>query len=330
MDGPQAVLLERSADNKIIAVAIDKEGDQNPFFGAAISFDQWERYRRGVLDLRFLFMFPRWKEWYLFDLKSGQEESIELKRTPRDSLAEANYVPNAGFFSYDHSEPIKSTDTEGLAIQKYKTDGIWDLPDFTEFYHKLTDIYVFFLSLQKYTTSTTPFEERRRIRESFVGHPLRGGSSYVNLYSDLMSAQGLSDRLSVGKLQYASPGEVDVRGRLDIFSKMRGSLDKFENNYESIRRDYNKIHGYLAKNKLLKADSEKFDNDGSISQFLLKESYDFSGGLGIDNAELIYELTGRNALKFSKILLSHFRRLERYFMFFAEGRIRDTEIIAPN
>lgn len=98
MDGPQAVLLERSADNKIVAVAIDREGCDNPFFGAAISYDQWERYRRGVLDLRFLFMYPRWKEWYTFDLKSGKADSIRLTRVPRDSFAESNYIPESGFF----------------------------------------------------------------------------------------------------------------------------------------------------------------------------------------------------------------------------------------
>jgi len=273
MDGPQAVLLERSTDNKIVAVAIGKEGHwgyQNPFFGAAISFDQWERYRRGVLDLRFLFMYPRWKEWYIFDLKFNDEQFIELRRVPKDLTAEANYIPEPGFFSYDHSEPIKSTDTEGLATQKYNTDGIWDLPDFTEFYHKLTDIYVFFLSLKKYVTISVPSDEKGKIRASFIGHPLRGGSSYVNLYADLMSAQDLSDRLSVGKLKYASPGEVDVRGRLDIFAEMRGSLDEFEKNFELIKRDYSQLHGYLAKGKLLRVDIERFDNTGPIAEYLGK------------------------------------------------------------
>src|SRR5260370_39194051 len=96
VDGPQAVLLERSADQKIVAVAIDKSGYQGyecPFFGAAISMDQWERYKRGFLDLRFLFMFPRWKEWYIFDLKTQDSNHIEMNRVPRNAYAETYYIP---------------------------------------------------------------------------------------------------------------------------------------------------------------------------------------------------------------------------------------------
>lgn len=116
MDGPQAVLLERSADSRIVAVAIDKEGQRHSFFGAAISFDQWERYRRGTLDLRYLFMFPRWKEWFIFNLEANEEKAVNLQRVPKDAYAEEHYIPEAGFFSYDHSEPIKSTETESKAI----------------------------------------------------------------------------------------------------------------------------------------------------------------------------------------------------------------------
>lgn len=329
MDGPQAVLLDRSDDRKIVAVAIKKESYRYAFFGAEISFDQWERYRRGFVDLRFLFMFPRWKEWYVFDLVPIKNKVVNLIRAEKDAFAEEYYIPESGFFSYDHSEPIKSTDTIGLATQKYETDGIWDLPDFTEFYHKITDIYVFHLSLRKFVSPHTPIDEKRRIRESFTGHPLRGGSSYVNLYSDLASAQPLGERLSVGRLKYASAGEVDVRGRLDIFAEMTASLTEFGSGYDALREEYNHLHYYLAKNKYLKADAAKFDTGSAVAKFLRTESDKFAQGLKLENPALIYDLTGKNALKYAKILLAHFRRLERYFMFFAEGRVKEPVNIAP-
>jgi hypothetical protein len=326
MDGPQAVLLERSADSRIVAVAIDKEGTRHPFFGAAISFDQWERYRRGTLDLRYLFMFPRWKEWFTFNLELNKEKVVNLQRVPKDAYAEEHYIPEAGFFSYDHSEPIKSTEAEQLATQSYQTDGIWDLPDFTEFHHKLTDIYIFSLSLKKFADPSAGLAQRRAIRESFMGHPLRGGSSYVNLYSELAAAQSLSDRLSVGRLQYASPGNVDVRGRFDVFSELNTTLGRFEQNYEAIKQLYTNLYGYLQKGKMLKADVDLFDKDDPIAQYIYKECLTFSNALALDDVNLIYDLTERNALKFAKVLLSYFRRLERYFMFFAEGRVKEPEL----
>ena len=329
MDGPQAVLLERSADQKIVAVAVDDLDYKCPFFGAEISYDQWERYRRGLVDLRFLFMFPKWKRWFKFDLCSVQEKTISLFPSPKDAYAEEHYVPDPGFFAYDHSEPIKSTETEGLATQVYRTDGIWDLPDFTEFYHKITDLYVFYLSLKKFQSPATPIDQKRRIRESFTGHPLRGGSSYVNLYSDLASAQGLGERLSVGRLQYASAGQVDVRGRLDIFAEMSASLMEFGTSYLSIREVYNQLHNYLARGKMLKADPDRFDNSGAIATHVRDLAGTLAMALKVENPVLIYDLTGKHALKYAKVILAHFRRLERYFMFFAEGRVKEPENIAP-
>ena len=330
MDGAQAVLLKRSDDQKIVAVAINNAHQKYPFFGAEISFDQWERYRRGFVDLRFLFMFPKWKRWYTFDLAEINEKVVTLTPAIKDAQAEENYMPDAGFFAYDHSEPIKSTESEGLATQRYLTDGIWDLPDFTEFYHKVTDLYVFHLSLKKFVAPTTPIDQKQRIRESFAGHPLRGGSSYVNLYGDLSSVQALGERLSVGKLQYASPGQVDVRGRLDIFAEMSTSLTEFGTNYLAIKDVYGELHSYLSRGKMLKADPARFDNATSIAKHVRGLANALAAALKIENPTLIYDLTGKHSLKYAKILLAHFRRLERYFMFFAEGRVKEPENIAPN
>jgi hypothetical protein len=83
IDGPHVILLERSTDFKIVAVAIERAGEQHPFFGAAISFDQWNRYRRGMVDLRFLFMFPRWRQWF-FPVFSGIIKQAARAHTTSD------------------------------------------------------------------------------------------------------------------------------------------------------------------------------------------------------------------------------------------------------
>jgi hypothetical protein len=120
-------------------------------------------------------MFPRWRQWFFLNLKAGAGGEVELRRTVKDEYAEEHYIPDSGFFSYDHSEAIKYSGNEKHSTQKYVTDGVWDLPDFTEFYHKLTDIYAFSLSLKKYQARNVPLDDKRNIRASFIGHPLRGG-----------------------------------------------------------------------------------------------------------------------------------------------------------
>lgn len=330
MDGPQVILLERSSDFKIVAVAIEKAGEPHPFFGSAISYDQWERYRRGMVDLRYLFIFPRWRQWFFLNLKASSGGEIALQRTAKDEYADEHYIPDAFFFSYDHSEPIKYLGNDKLSTQKYVTDGVWDLPDFTEFYHKLTDIYVFSLSLKKYQESEVPLDDKRNIRDSFLGHPLRGGSSYVNLYTDLASTQGLGERLSVGRLQYASAGHVDVRGRFDIFEELRATFERMEENYEGIKEQYHLVYEYLRRNKLLRADPERFDKESPVARYIYLEGNKLAKTLAVHDVELIFTLTDQHALKFAKIILSYFRRVERYFMFFAEGRVKNPEIVETN
>jgi hypothetical protein len=247
VDGPQSVLLERTADSKIIGVAIGLPGHEYPFFGSAISIDQWERYKRGFVDIRFLFMFPRWKEWFIFDLATSKNGEIPLVPAENDEFVQVNYVPDHHFFAYDHSQPIEREDRSSLATQKYSTDGIWDLPDFSHFYNKVTDLYSFFLSLKKYSISSTANDLKRKINEAFSGQPMKGGLSYVNLYEALSFVQGLEDRLSVGKLRYASPGEVDVKGRLDIFDEMAVTLNEYQSNFEVIKEKSKEMHGFMKK-----------------------------------------------------------------------------------
>jgi hypothetical protein len=323
-DGPQAILLERSDDIKIVAVAIEKENFRYPFFGAEISYEQWERYRRGYVDLRFLFMFPRWKEWYIFDFFGEDTNNIPLSQVAKDDKAEADFIPEHGFFVYDHSEPIKETTSSSYGLQTYKTDGVWDLPDFAQFYGKITDLYSFFLCIKKFASGSTPIEVKKRIRESFTEQPLRGGSSYRNMYSGAQSILGRDeDRIRVGKLYYGSPGEVDVRGRFDIFTEIRISFEELRLNYDQVERAYSELYDFLSKNRLLRADPERFDVTGAFAVYLLQKSREFSAELRLREFDIIYEMSGRNALILCKILLSYFRRLKRYLMFFEEGRVKE-------
>jgi hypothetical protein len=328
MDGPQAVLLERNEDAKIVAVAIDKDGLRYPFFGAEISYDQWERYRRGFVDLRFLFMYPRRKEWYIFDFWGHDANSIPLTRVTKTPQIEEDYIPEHGFFSYDHSEPIREGSSRSYGLQTYKTDGIWDLPDFAQFYGKIADLYSFFLCVKKFSLDTTPLDIKRRIRESFAEQPLRGGSSYRSMYFGAHSVLAREeDRIRVGKLRYGSAGEVDVRGRFDIFTEIKISLDELRDHYDIIDQEYETLYEFLRNNKLLRAEKGRFDESSPMAVALLQRATAFAQTMRLSDAELIYEISGRNSLIFTKILLSYFRRLRRYFMFFEEGRVKEPETI---
>jgi hypothetical protein len=224
------------------------------------------------------------------------------------------------------SESIVAGQEENFATQKYKTDGIWALPDFTVFYNKLNDLYSFFFALKQYSNDNTTPDKKFRIRDAFMGHPLTGGSSYGNLYEELASIQAFDDRIAVGRLQYASPGIVDVRGRFDVFTEISVAFNELNERYDELKSKYNELYKFIKENGLLR-DTERFDPTGPIAEHILLKTQELAVDLHLNETQLILELTHRNSLTFAKIILSYFRRLERYFMFFAEGRVKEPELI---
>ncbi|MGY3033885.1 uridylate kinase [Bradyrhizobium sp. USDA 4354] len=135
--------------------------------------------------------------------------------------------------------------------------------------------------------------------------------------------QGIMDRISVRRIQYASPGNVDVNGRADIFDEMHISLAEFAKNFENLKMGYGNLYRFLAANQLLKADAERFDKSGPLADRINSLAGALAAALKLPDIETIYRLTDRNALSFAKIVLSYFRRLERYYLFFAEGRVQE-------
>lgn len=320
-DEPQVMLLEQKDDHKIISVAIDKDGYDFPFLGAEINEKQWERYCDGSVDLRYLFLLPRWKRWHIFDLGEAQNNQVKISRAEETDYKNDTFLPVHGFFSRDHTESDLGKRVVRVEPQEFEIDGAWDLPEFSQFYGKVTDLYSFFLSLKKFDEKNIRLEVKRSIREAFAEHPLRGGSSYGHLYDDLLASQERQDRLSVKSIQYASPGHVAINGRSDVFEDIAHSLSKFEADYDSIKSKYNEIHNYLQKSKLLRADKDRFDTKSATADYLYLQCNDFARLLGFSKLNLIHTLTGHHALLTSKVLLSYYRRLDKYYMFFAEGRV---------
>jgi hypothetical protein len=111
LDEPQVVFLDHGADAKIIGVAIDRDGMDYGFLGAEISWHQWQRYKRQFVDLRYLFLLPRWKRWYLFDLAAMNESTcmVPVIRAKEDVYKNEDYLPSHRFFAREHTAQIEET-----------------------------------------------------------------------------------------------------------------------------------------------------------------------------------------------------------------------------
>jgi hypothetical protein len=330
LDEPQIVLLDHGDDAKIIGVAIEKEGYEYPFLGAEVSFSQWERYRRQFVDLRYLFLVPKWRRWFLFDLADlGEDKKIPLERAKQEDYRNNKFLPSHGFFSRDHTEPEPSFGETKLGIQKFSIDGNWEPADLSIFFGRINDLYSFFLGLSKFASTSTTQTQKRALVEAFTENTLHSGFNYVNFYGDLKGLLGFDERLAMGSIVKQSPGFVDVEGKEDTLKELGGAFENYVNNQESLKAKYNELHGYMSKANLLKkAGAERLEATDAVSKFIKEKNEAFSAELGVD-LKTIDRLTSRHVVSTAKILLSYHRRLERYHVFFVEGRVKIRNPVAP-
>jgi hypothetical protein len=315
-------MLDHGEDAKIIGVAIDKEGYDNPFLGAEISFSQWVRYNRQFVDLHYLFLLPKWKRWYIFDLADQDEnDRIPLERAQEADYRNEKYLPVQGLFwarSHTHDDPVFGATVE-VVSQKFLIDGTWDPPDISQFFARINDIYSFFLGIRKFQSGQTNHEQKRALLNAFTDNTLHSGFNYVNFYGDLKGLVTFGERLAMPAIVKQSPGFVNIEGKASTLQEVSNALANFDKKHDAIKTEYNMLRKFLSKSKLLKAGNiDKLERNDPVLKFIREHNKTLAESLGVD-VEPLDKLT-HNALTTAKILLAHYRRLERYHMFFAEGR----------
>lgn len=324
VDEPELVYLQTRGSAKIIAVAVPDGVGEYPFFGSEISDEQWSRYLREEVDLRYLILFPKYKRWYEFDLSSFLENrEAALEHITFDPERHAYLVPEVSFFARSHTSSIDEVYSD-QTTQSFAVDGAWNLSDFSNFYGKLSDIYSFFGGLKNWSDENLAIDARRRVRSAFE-HPWRGGFSYVAFFDDLFASQPISDRLGVHSIQYASPGHVDVDGREDVFSDLRDALQEYGKNSIENKKLYNDIYKNLSQGGFLRLDGRNFLNDSPEADLFMEFAASLSNCIKFSELESLYILCENNALVTLKIILAINRRVDALFSFFAEGRAKIPE-----
>lgn len=322
VDEPEVIYLTAGGSAVIIAIAIEGglPGSMK-FFGSEVSGAQWKRYLREEVDLRYLLRYPRYRRWFVFDLSEiNSRNKLRLRPQSFDNEKYGAYLPAAGFFARSHTNLIEEPPDFGFT-QSFEVDGSWSLQDFSRFYSKVSDIYVFFSGLKNWSRADLSDETRRRVKEAFL-HPWRGGFSYVAFFGGLFAAQPEEDRLAVRAVQYASPGHVDVDGHMDVFAQLKGSLHEFGRSPIHARDRYNEIYNSLSKQGYLRLDSRKFSVDAPESELFLQQALELGYLIGFEHVNDIHELADRNALVTLKIVMTLARRTDDLFTFFAEGRAK--------
>jgi len=186
-------------------------------------------------------------------------------------------------------------------------DKNWELRDFSVYTKEYVQIYSFFYVLQRVI-------ENQEAELDYSGFQWRGGYSVVNFFKSAYSLTPEEDRLQIRRIQYASPGVIELAGMVDVaidiaklVGTLCGSVLAINRTYEAVARGYHqrklaKIEVQTAQSKLNRADI----------LFIRNSVRDLASGFNLDPEQInaLNKITDGNELIQLKMLLALYRRAE--------------------
>lgn len=316
-EGPQLVQLSTGKLRRILGVAVPAhEGMENPFFGCAVRDKSYEKYFDGTADLNYVFRNALRNIFYFFDLVSTK--GIKLIRADEKDIQNQSNWPDVGIFSRSHTSDF-GLDRPAGSTQTYKIDGTWDTGDFAAFNNKVEDLYAYFLTINLYSDNN----ERAFLKGAIKDQLWRRGGSYGAFFSELKSRRS---SLRIGRVQYGSPGEIDLKGDREALSDISDILSVFEEDHERLHELHNQLEALLKREKLLSAEPNTPLATGRVTKLLDTLAHDLASSLGLDQIGTLRELCDDNSLVFAKLVRSVYARARRLNQYQVEGRLQGVNL----
>lgn len=321
--GFAALILLRRTNNRgttyFFGSAItDDEGIVSSYFLVSATKDATLEYFLGRSDLHYIFVYAQSSSYYT--AKADQIFSKEVELTPFSGEVHEDWVPSKGFFARDHNVKYNFI-KQPSSTHHIPIDGQWLMDEFQEFYSRYADLYVFQEALRSIKGKVLESIKATYV-SAFRGKPFRGGSSYLSFFADLKSALPFHERPQLAAVQWASPGEIRIKGSTDLFEKVEAQVAAFQRDYEEAKAAHKQLREYMQKKGWLEITSAEYsmpsaDETRELSAMIevLSQKLHTPGGRGFAH------ILGGNQIVEAKIFLSVFRRLESVLQFVREGRV---------
>lgn len=318
-DGPQIILLNGFSNMPIIAVAVNYDGMEYPFFACYTQQKHLDKYIHGKADLHFVFANAHMSEYYFFDLFEANNDVVNLIRATSDESRNNDFWPSKGFFSSNH---ILENENLHDTRRRFNINGAWEADDFTQFNRKMFDMYAI-MSAKKILESvdSTP-ETLAELNALIINQSWEGGNSYVNFYKPFTTKIEIHSPIKVKSIQYASPGNIDLIGDKNIFDEMSRAITKFEQNIEKAAKAYQYINKILGQEKLKTSKASSEFSSEAIKNHVKGQADIILNSIGIDTPAIFMHSCNDNILIYSKLVLSIFRRIKGVYNFISEGRVQ--------
>jgi hypothetical protein len=326
-DGPQVALLKSSRNIDMLAVAVEKASYQMPFFSCEVRDRPLTKYANGKIDLNYAFRFAEYGKYYFFDwCNIGDDRKVKLSPASEEEISDQAYYPAAGFFARDHTHALKSKASTSEAFRRvFNIDGNWEASEFSKFYEKISDLYAFLYVAKKQDEGTLNAVDTAAVKDAISSQFWRGGGSYVKFYDSISDRVGMSDPLTVAKIAYASPGEIVLEGRSEIFQELDHMVASFAKSFEKIKGLNSKVEVTLKREGLKRAAKTSAFSSVALEQTVKEQSLMLASLMDMEKPQQILALCDENILVFSKVVLSFYRRARDLYLFHAQGRVQTSD-----
>lgn len=319
-DQPEIILLKVGLREYVLAVSSAlSDNDEPSFVGAAMTFSRVEEYQEGKFDLRYALAHANLRRYYSFTF-TGLEEDVILSKLVKSSDMISVSLPEPGFFSRDHDDIEVVQHRVPDSVEKFDVDGGWELGEFSKFYSQVEDIYYMFNDIDLYDNPATPSQTKVTISKAF-DRSWGGGGSYVAFYDKIANDNSHVAPLRVSGIEYHSPGFVSLRAKKRPFDNMIALLQAYAENGLETRKAFNALNRLMTFAGMSKAQFNNASLTPAIKEELTKLADALATFLpGIKFSSLM-QMAGGDLVVAAKVLKSIFRRVERLYAFFEQGRV---------
>ena len=207
---------------------------------------------------------------------------------------------------------------------KLRLDGRWGLKELSEATKDYTQLYGFAYSL----LPDLPLARREEIDFIYGKFPWQGGYSTVNFFNQLFHKIPPKLRPEVKRIQYASPGFIELSELLLVAVTVAGIVKAVCSTFNTAHDTYRKIQKGSIDHKLSKINLTKEELELTQKQIAFCESSAKQliqlFGLTETQEQLIDKRVQGNQVMKLKILLSVFRRVKPLAEKQTEGKLEVT------
>lgn len=316
------VLLKRTTSRGtsyfFASAVVDDEGSVASYFVVSATKDVTADYFLGETDLRYVYVYARGSAYYEVDADLIFSKDVKLR--PFEGVVPDDVIPDRGFFAADHNvqySPIRLPPS----THEVPIDGHWNMSDFKEFYSRYSDIYVFhecMTQIRGKNLRNIPVQYVSAFRDK----PFKGGSSYLGFFSSLKSALPRRVKPRLEAIQWASPGEITIRGSTQLFAHVEMQVLEFEKGYADAKTAYQELRTFMTDNGWLEITADKYRAPTANEEKLLSSLIEsLVKKLHVPGDRSFSHILDGNQIVEAKIFMAVFRRLETLIGYLRAGRV---------